>query len=369
MKNFNFFIILFLSLTCFLNAQSEYPILTQIVTDNANVFSEEELLELKQKLTDYETLTTHQIVVLTIESLGNDTIENYAVQTFNRDGNKFGKAAEDNGILILFSNTDRKVRIEVGDGFTPIITDIFSKKIIENIMIPAFKEQNYFQGINAATTKIIKLIDSPEYRDEFANIIEKENKFPLWVMILSGFFCVLFLGVFLFFGGKFFYEGYKQLINLFMGLITGKLSILLFPFLLILTALIPLAFSLPFIIIPLIFAVVMVLDYYEKGKVKNLINVVENSEYLTINSIIIFAIILFVIIPLAIAYFTRSKKEFTPIKFSLFKSDKKYSLINKNYSSGGVSSGRSSFSSSASSSSSFSGGGGRSSGGGASGSW
>lgn len=62
------------------NAQREYPVLNEIVTDNANIFSESELLQLRQKLTDYETKTSHQIVVLTIEYLGNDSIENYAIK-------------------------------------------------------------------------------------------------------------------------------------------------------------------------------------------------------------------------------------------------------------------------------------------------
>lgn len=69
----------FLFLICFqtANAQNEYPVLNEIVTDKANLFSESETEQLKQKLLAYQSETRHQIVVLTINNLGNDTVENY----------------------------------------------------------------------------------------------------------------------------------------------------------------------------------------------------------------------------------------------------------------------------------------------------
>jgi len=340
-------LIIFLCFVCFLkaNAQEDYPVLSQIVTDGAGLFSESETLQLRQKLTDYEIKTTHQIVILTINNLGNDTVENYAYRVFNN--NKLGQAAADNGLLILIAKNDRKFRIEVGDGLTPIITDAFSSRIIRNIMTPEFKDGNFYNGVDFGTSEIIKLIDSPEYRDEFTNSIENEDTIPFWGKVLFSLFITAFLGVFIFVGGRVFLGGYKQLINLYIGLITGKVSILIFPVLLFATSL-GIIFSLPFIVMPILFWFIF------------------SSNYEIRNYLIFIAVILLVIIPLIIAFFTRSKKKYTPIKFSLTKSSK--SFMSKNFSSGGISSGSSSFSSS-SSSSSFSGGGGSSSGGGASGSW
>jgi uncharacterized protein len=347
------------------NSQEAYPIISEIVTDKANLFSGEELAQLTQKLTEYETKTTHQIVVLSIDALGNDTVENYAFQTFNLEGNQFGQAA-DNGILILIAKNDRKFRIEVGDGLTPIITDLYASRINRNSITPAFKKEEYYRGIDEATTEIIKLIDSPEYREEFSNLIEKEGKMPAWGIILLGLFITVFLGFFIFMGTKVVLEGYKRLINLYIGLITGKVSVLLFP-LLFLVSIISVLFGLPFILAPIFFGIVIVSTFNNSKTELQVFDFFDKAEYLNINNGIIALVILLVVIPLIIAYFTRSKKRFTPINFSFTKSDKRF--MSKNFSSGGISSGSTSSFSSGSSSRSFSGGGGSSSGGGSSGSW
>ena len=348
----------FLTLLFNSNTQTEYPTLTEFVTDSAEVITALDELSLQDKLIAYEKKKTHQIVVLTIESLNGDTIENYAFQVFNRNG--IGQKEEDNGILILFSKSDREVRIEVGDGFEPIITDAFASRVIRNIMIPKFKEENYFSGINDGVDEIIKLIDDPVYRDEFTQASEDENKTPLWGKILFGFFIACFFGVFIFVGGNMFVSTYKTLIDVYKGFITGKISLLTFPFL-VLTTLLGLLFSLPFIVIPLIFAGVFLrLLYYDVPPNLNLDEII-NHPNLTLYFVLV-ASTVFVLIPFIVAFF--SKKPYQALKLSLLKNDKKY--ISKHISSSGSSSG-SSFSSS--SSSSFSGGGGSSSGGGASGSW
>ncbi|WP_452225436.1 TPM domain-containing protein [Lacinutrix chionoecetis] len=190
-------LICFLFFICFqtANTQNTYPELNKIVTDKAELFSKSENLELTTKLTAYETRTTHQIVVLTINYLGNDTVENYAYQTFNLEGNKLGQKGVDNGILILVAKNDRKVRIEVGDGLTPIITDLLSKRIINHIITPAFKEGDYFKGIDKATSAIIKIIDDPIYAEEFANTEEIEEPVSLITKFISSIFLTVFFFV------------------------------------------------------------------------------------------------------------------------------------------------------------------------------
>lgn len=355
-------LILGLFFICFqsTNAQTEYLVLTEIATDNAKLFSESETLQLRQKLTAYETETTHQIVVLTIDNLGNDTVESYAYQVFNR--NELGQKAKDNGLLFLIAKNDRKFRIEVGKGLEPIITDAFASRIIRETMTPKFKEELFYEGVDLATSEIIKLVDNPKYRDEFAHLIEEEGKVPLWGKILIGLFATLFLSIFLGAGGAILYSGYKRLINLFRGLITGKVSVITFPFLLF-SSFLMVIISLPFIIMPLFFAVVLISTQIDSDNVIDPFGFIEDSSLINIGYISISLLVLLLLTPLVIAFLTRSKKTYEPIKFSLLKSDKKF--MSKNFSSGGVSSGSSSYSSG----SSFSGGGGSSGGGGASGSW
>ncbi len=354
--------IILLIIVCFQYAsgQEDYPILTEIATDNATLFSESETLKLREKLTAYETETSHQIVVLTINSLGNDTVENYAYQVFNN--NQLGQKNKDNGLLILIAKTDRKFRIEVGKGLEPIITDAFASRIIREIMTPKFKEGLFYEGVDLGTSEIIKLIDNPKYRDEFAQIIEEEGKIPFWAKILIGIFLTLFIGIFIVAGGAIFYTGYKRLITVFRGLITGKLSVVSFPFLLISSVFVVLV-SLPFILTPLFFAVILISTQINKDKALDPFKLIENASSESLIYFLISIGFLFIIGPLIIAFITRSKKAYQPVKFSFLKSDKTF--MSKNFSSRGVSSGRSSYSSS----SSFSGGGGSSGGGGASGSW
>ena len=89
-------------------AQQEYPKLTEFVTDKAQIFTQPQLEGLRTKLYQFESETTNQLVILTIDELGNETIEQYALEVFNQNG--LGQEGKDNGILILFSKLDREVR-------------------------------------------------------------------------------------------------------------------------------------------------------------------------------------------------------------------------------------------------------------------
>ena len=88
-------------------AQQEYSRLTEIVTDDAQIFTQVQLDGLRDKLYRFESETSNQLVVLTIDDLGGETIEQYALDVFNE--NRLGQDGRDNGILILFfGENDRK---------------------------------------------------------------------------------------------------------------------------------------------------------------------------------------------------------------------------------------------------------------------
>ena len=188
----------------------EYPVISDMVTDNAAIFSVDEAQYLRQKLTAYEAKTSHEIVILTIDRLNGNSIESYAYSVFNQEGNSFGKKEIDNGLLILISRNDRKVRIEVGNGLEPIVTDALASRIIRNIITPNFKESNYFNGIDIATSQLIKLIDDPRYEQEFSNYYpEVEETSSSEVSNVTKFFVSLFLTVVYFLLG---FYGYNKLV-------------------------------------------------------------------------------------------------------------------------------------------------------------
>jgi len=327
-------------------AQENYERLTEIVTDNANIFTQPQLEELRTKLYQFESETTNQLVILTIEELGNETIEQYALEVFNQ--NKLGQEGKDNGILILFSELDREVRIEVGYGLEPYITDAVASRIIRNTMIPRFKEEDYFGGLDMATDQIIEFLNNPEALDEFKAEIEAESEMPWWLLGIIGLFLMMFVAA----GGFVFYKGYSTLIEIVRGMFIGKLAVIRG------------VFMGGFMVIPLIFGLVfMGMPIFFMSLLLGLDDVL--SELVKDFTWILFVVVAFIALTIVLVFKKMRTKGDEDLKLSFFKSDKDY--MSKTFSSSGTHSFGSG--SSGGSSSSFSGGGGSSGGGGASGSW
>jgi len=124
------------------------------VNDFANILSDDAERVLNSELEQFRTDTSNEIAVVTISSLDGDTIENYAVQLFEEW--KIGKADKDNGVLILVAPNEREVRIEVGYGLEGALTDAQSYWIIQEKILPAFREGDYMSGIQGGIGEIIK---------------------------------------------------------------------------------------------------------------------------------------------------------------------------------------------------------------------
>lgn len=123
------------------------------INDFAGLLSPQVRSELETQLADLKTQTGSEVAVVTIPSLGNDeTIETYAEKLFQEWG--IGKEKEDNGLLLLISRDDRKIRIEIGYGLEPVITDIESAHIISDLISPAFKAGDYDKGTTQAIARI-----------------------------------------------------------------------------------------------------------------------------------------------------------------------------------------------------------------------
>lgn len=121
------------------------PAPTGFVNDFAGVLTPEQKQTLEASLTDYEKTAGNEIAVALIKSLAGDTIENVAVNVFEEW--KIGKKDKDNGILFLAAIEDRKMRIEVGYGLEPLLTDAEAGDIIRNVIAPEFKSGDYSAGI------------------------------------------------------------------------------------------------------------------------------------------------------------------------------------------------------------------------------
>jgi uncharacterized protein len=126
-------------------AAPEFPALTGRVVDSAGLLSPEEERQLTAELKALEDRSSDQVVVVTLPSLQGYTIEDFGYQLGRHWG--IGTGELDNGVLLIIAPNERKVRIEVGYGLEPILTDALSKIIIENAILPRFRAGDLAGGI------------------------------------------------------------------------------------------------------------------------------------------------------------------------------------------------------------------------------
>lgn len=129
--------------------------------------------ELEKKLSDFEKETGIEIAVLTTSNFEDTYLEDYAVKVFEKWG--IGKADEDNGLLFLVSKEQREMRIEVGYGLEPIITDGVAGRIRDQAVLPNFREDDYTKGINDGVDMIIKILGGDEV-DGVTTNFEQEDE-------------------------------------------------------------------------------------------------------------------------------------------------------------------------------------------------
>jgi len=126
---------------------------TGFVNDYASILQASEVATLEAKLTQFSKDTSNEISVVTIASLEGDYIENYANKLFTDWG--IGKDKKDNGVLLLISLAEKKMRLEVGYGLEGALPDATCNQIIEKTLKPAFRSDKYGEGINQAIDQII----------------------------------------------------------------------------------------------------------------------------------------------------------------------------------------------------------------------
>ena len=111
-----------------------FPALTGRVVDEAGILDLATKKAIEEKLSEFETKTTGQLVVVTLKSLQGTSIEDYGYQLGRHW--QIGQKDKNTGALLIVAPNERKVRIEVGYGFEGTLTDAISKLIIENSIIP-----------------------------------------------------------------------------------------------------------------------------------------------------------------------------------------------------------------------------------------
>lgn len=168
-----------------------FPKITDYVTDTAGILDPVSEASLNANLREFERNTTAQIFVVTVKSLEGLTVEEYAVQLFEQA--KPGQKGKDNGILLLVSKDDRRVRIEVGYGIEGVINDARAGDIIRTDIAPAFREGDYAGGISLAVSDIEKLVlQEPVSAEE-----RKKNLGAVMPILVVVFILLIILFIFL----------------------------------------------------------------------------------------------------------------------------------------------------------------------------
>jgi uncharacterized protein len=182
---------LFLLFATAAHAQT-FPKLTGRVVDSANLLSPEQEAALTQQLAALETKNRRQLVVVTLPSLEGYAIEDYGY----RLGRSWGIGEKDvnSGALLIIAPNERKVRIEVGYGLEPILTDALSSVIIQQQILPAFRNNDMAGGILAGTKALTDLLSLPDEQAEarakrIVAEAQPEGQFPIalifWGIVLT----------------------------------------------------------------------------------------------------------------------------------------------------------------------------------------
>ncbi len=138
-------------------AQIAVPPLKARVTDLTGTLSAEQLQALERTLAEFETRKGSQVAVLMVPSTQPEAIEQYAVRV--EEAWKLGRKGVDDGVLLLVAKNDRKLRIEVGYGLEGVLPDATGKRIIEEDIVPRFKQGDFYGGVRAGTDRILKVIE------------------------------------------------------------------------------------------------------------------------------------------------------------------------------------------------------------------
>lgn len=133
------------------------PPLTAQVVDTTGTLSTEQQAALIQKLQAFETAKGSQIAVLLVQTTQPETIEQYALRV--AENWKIGRKNVDDGAILVVALQDRALRIEVGYGLEGALTDITSKRIIEEIIVPQFRQGDFAGGVVAGVDQMIKVIE------------------------------------------------------------------------------------------------------------------------------------------------------------------------------------------------------------------
>ncbi len=166
-------------------ADVKYPNFVGHVNDFAKIFPADTAKKLETELRTYKEQTSIEIAVVTVPSLEGLSVEDYTIGLARKWG--VGNKKKDDGVVLLVAPNERKVRIEVGYGLEPDLTDSQAGRVIRDQIIPLFKEGRMADGVVAGVAGVLQQLGEKPYQErleERKNAPPAKEGLPLWVIVL-----------------------------------------------------------------------------------------------------------------------------------------------------------------------------------------
>lgn len=187
-----FIIYLLLVIAAFAGVQAQdippKPDPPRLVNDLANQLSPDQRETLERKLVAYNDSTSSQIVIVTVPTLGDYTIADYAFKLGTEWG--VGQKGKNNGIVLLWAPKERKVFIATGYGLEGAVPDAIAKRIVSQVITPQFKAGQFYQGLSDGVDMIFKYA-SGEYKADPKQDSDDGGGFPPVLIVVIIFIIIL----------------------------------------------------------------------------------------------------------------------------------------------------------------------------------
>jgi uncharacterized protein len=138
-------------------AQLAVPPSKARVTDLTGTLTAHQRAALEQKLQAFETKKGSQIFVLIVDSTEPEDVAEFGIRV--ADQWKPGRKGIDDGAILIVAKKDRRLRLEVGYGLEGALTDATSRRIIDEVIAPRFRQGDFFGGLEAGVDRMIRVAE------------------------------------------------------------------------------------------------------------------------------------------------------------------------------------------------------------------
>ena len=183
-------------------ASAELPIpeLSSRVTDQTRTLTAEQQANIEQRLAAFEARKGSQIALLMVASTAPEAIDQYALRVVEQW--KLGRKNVDDGALLIVAKNDHQLRIEVGYGLEGVLNDATCKRIIDEVIVPRFAQQDFIGGLEAGLDKMMRVVDGEPppapadlTRGQPESALQKVLPELIVVTVIIGLFLRVFMGL------------------------------------------------------------------------------------------------------------------------------------------------------------------------------